>query len=416
MLKKISTLEVKTGMFVAQLDRSWMETPFIFHKFQVKSVQQVDQLQTYCRFVYIDTEKGGDTDSDPPGPGLSKEPVLRVVEGERKSSPEGKPDSVPWQKELPVAREIHRETKKVVDNILEDVRLGKTIDTTAAKKSVENIVDSVMRNRDALVCLSQLKSRDEYTAFHSMNVCILSVAFGRTLNLPREDLQLLGVGGLLHDIGKMKVPLEILNKPDKLTEAEFEEVKNHVRYGEELLAQISQIPAKVVKMVAQHHERYNGKGYLQGLQGEQLSLFGQISTIVDVYDAMTSDRVYRSGLLPNEALKKMFVWSATDFNQGLFERFVKSIGIYPVGSLVEINRSEIGIVIAANQENTVKPTVKLIKNRDGQIYRPALLIDTNAKDGRTGREKFQITGILKPHKEGITISTFFKEPAATVAR
>jgi putative nucleotidyltransferase with HDIG domain len=275
---------------------------------------------------------------------------------------------------------------------------------------VGNIVDSEIRNRDALVCLSQLKNRDEYTAFHSMNVCILAVAFGRALLLPREDLHLLGIGGLLHDIGKMKVPLDILNKPDKLTEAEFAEMKNHVRYGEEILSRIPDIPDPVVQMVAQHHERYNGKGYLKGLQGEQVSLFGQISTIVDVYDAITSDRVYRAGLLPNVALKKMFEWSASDFNRGLFEHFVKSIGIYPVGSLVEVNGLDIGIVVAANRENAMKPTVKLVKNRSGQLYRPAPLVDLAALEPQSGRERYRISKILDPLQEGITISAFFKEP------
>ncbi|MCU0579776.1 MAG: HD-GYP domain-containing protein [Desulfobacterota bacterium] len=410
MIKKISSLEIKTGMFVAQLDRPWMETPFMFHKFQVRSAQQVAQLKAHCRFVYIDTEKGEDTAGPRPAPAAAPAPVPRMAARDRKPARAGKADPVPLQEELHAAREIHGQAKKVVDNILEDVRLGKSIDTATAKKSVENIVDSVIRNRDALVCLSQLKNRDEYTAFHSMNVCILSVAFGRTLLLPREDLHLLGIGGLLHDIGKMKIPLDILNKPDKLTEAEFAEMRNHVRYGEEILSRISDIPDPVVQMVAQHHERYNGKGYLKGLQGEQVSLFGQISTIVDVYDAITSDRVYRAGLLPNVALKKMFEWSASDFNRGLFEHFVKSIGIYPVGSLVEINGSDIGIVVAANRENAIKPTVKLIKNRSGQLYRPTPVVDSAVLEPRTGRDRYRISKILDPLQEGITISAFFKEP------
>ncbi len=413
MLKKISTQEVKTGMFVAQLDRSWMDTPFLFHKFQVKSSQQVDQLKAHCRFVYIDTEKGEDRTGSLPEPVAAQAAAPGTLAREGKTPEEPKPDPVPLKEELRAAREIHGQTKKTVDNILEDVRLGKTIDTSTAKKSVENIVDSVIRNRDALVCLSQLKNRDEYTAFHSMNVCILSVAFGRALLLPRQDLHLIGIGGLLHDIGKMRIHLDILNKPDKLTDGEFAEMKNHVRYGAEILSQIPDIPARVVQMVAQHHERFNGKGYLQGLQGEQVSLFGQISTIVDVYDAITSDRVYRPGLLPNVALKKMFEWSATDFNKGLFERFVKSIGIYPVGSLVEVNGSEIGIVIAANRENAVKPTVKLVKNRSGQIYRPAPVVGTATLEPKTGRGRYRITKILDPVQEGITISAFFKEQGET---
>ena len=169
------------------------------------------------------------------------------------------------------------------------------------------------------------------------------------------------------------------------------------------------MPERVIEMVAQHHERYDGRGYLKGIRGEQLSLFGQISNIVDVYDAITTDRIYREGLLPTVALKKMFEWSVTDYNRRLFELFVKNVGIYPVGSLVEVNRSEIGIVVSANRENAIKPSVLLVKCRGGQTYQPSPLIMLNEVEPKTGKEKYQITKILDPLQEGITIGAFFKE-------
>ncbi len=406
MIKKISTSDLTLGMFVTQLDRSWLDTPFFFHRVLIKSPQQLSQMKAYCRYVYIDTDKGKDTDHSLPikevGPGMlqqileKKEPTTAVLSSQ-----------VSWDKEFSLAREVRDQTKQVVDQILEDARLGKSIDSSGAKEAVENIIDSVIRNRDALVCLAQIKNKDEYTALHSLNVSILSVAFGRSLVLPREALHILGIGGLLHDIGKMKIPLEILNKPARLTDGEFHQMKNHVRYGTEILGRIPHFPPKGVQMVGQHHERYGGHGYLKGLRGEQLSLFGQIATIVDVYDAITSDRVYRRGVLPHEAVKRMFEWSPRDFDRSLLENFIKCFGIYPVGSLVEINQSEVGIVVAANREKALKPTVLLIMKKGEDKYFPARMVQLNEKDPSTQQDRWKITNVLDPNQEGVSIKSYF---------
>jgi putative nucleotidyltransferase with HDIG domain len=407
MIKKINTPDLTLGMYVTQLDRSWLDTPFFFHKVLLKSPQQLSQLKAYCRYVYIDTEKGKDTDHPLPMKEVDPEMLGQILE--KKETPASAPSSgqVPSAEEFSMARMVHGQTKQVVDQILEDVRLGKSIDSSGAKEAVENIIDSVIRNRDALVCLAQIKNKDEYTALHSLNVSILSVAFGRSLILPREALQILGIGGLLHDIGKMKVPLEILNKPAQLTDEEFHQMKNHVRYGTEILGRIPHFPPKGAQMVGQHHERYGGHGYLKGLQGDQLSLFGQIATIVDVYDAITSDRVYRRGILPHEAVKRMFEWSPRDFNRNLLENFIKCFGIYPVGSLVEINQSEVGIVVGANKEKALKPNVLLVKKKGGEKYLPARMVRLSEKDPSTQQDLWKITNVLDPNQEGVSLETYF---------
>jgi putative nucleotidyltransferase with HDIG domain len=405
MIKKINTPDLTLGMYVTQLDRSWLDTPFFFHRVLLKSPQQLAQMKAYCRYVYIDTDKGKDTDHSLPikevDPGMleqileTKEPVAPVLSGQ-----------VSLVEEFSMAREVHDQTKQVVDQILEDARLGKSIDSSGAKEAVENIIDSVIRNRDALVCLAQIKNKDEYTALHSLNVSILSVAFGRNLLLPREALQILGIGGLLHDIGKMKISLEILNKPARLTDEEFHQMKKHVHYGTEILGRIPRFPPKGVQMVGQHHERYGGHGYLKGLRGEQLSLFGQIATIVDVYDAITSDRVYRRGVLPHEAVKRMFEWSPRDFDRSLLENFIKCFGIYPVGSLVEVNHSEVGIVVAANREKALKPNVLLIMKKGGEKYSPSRMVELSEKDPSTQQDLWKITNALDAVQEGVSIKSY----------
>jgi hypothetical protein len=160
-------------------------------------------------------------------------------------------------------------------------------------------------------------------------------------------------------------------------------------------------------MVGQHHERYGGHGYLKGLQGDQLSLFGQIATIVDVYDAITSDRVYRRGVLPHEAVKRMFEWSPRDFNRNLLENFIKCFGIYPVGSLVEINQSEVGIVVGANKEKALKPNVLLVKKKGGEKYLPARMVRLSEKDPSTQQDLWKITNVLDPNQEGVSLETYF---------
>jgi putative nucleotidyltransferase with HDIG domain len=390
-----------------------LDTPFFFHKVFIKSPQQLSQLEAYCRYVYIDTEKGKDTEQTLPmkevDPGIlhqvleKKEPPAASLSGQAS-----------FAEEFSMAREVHDQTKMVVDQILEDIRLGKSIDSSGAKEAVENIIDSVIRNQDALVCLAQIKNKDEYTALHSLSVSILSVAFGRDLNLSREALQVLGIGGLLHDIGKMKIPIEILNKPARLTDEEFHQIKNHVPYGTEILSRIPHFSPMAVKMVAQHHERYGGHGYLKGLRGEQLSLFGQIATIVDVYDAITSDRVYRRGVLPHEAVKRMFEWSPRDFNRSLLENFIKSFGIYPVGSLVEINQSEVGIVVAANREKALKPNVLLIKKKGEKTFIPARLVQLSEKDPSSQQDLWRITNVLDPVQEEVSIRSHLLDESSAL--
>jgi putative nucleotidyltransferase with HDIG domain len=404
-IKKISTTDLTLGMYVTQLDRSWLETPFLFHKLLIKTPHQLSQLKAYCRYVYIDSEKGKDTVHSLPIKVVDPGTIQQIQEEKETAVSPAFSDQVPSAEEFAIAREVHHLAKQVVDQVLEDARLGKSVDSSGAKEAVANIIDSVIRNRDALVCLAQIKNKDEYTAQHSINVSILSVAFGRGLILPREALQILGIGGLLHDIGKMKIPLEILNKPARLTDAEFLQMKDHVRYGTEILSRIPHFPPRSIQMVAQHHERYGGYGYPQGLRGEQLSLFGQIATIVDVYDAITSDRVYQQGVLPHEAVKRMFEWSPRDFDRGLLENFIRFFGIYPVGSLVEINQSEVGIVVAANTEKALKPNVLLIKKKGGEKYFPPRMLQLNEKDPSTQEDFWKITSVLDPIKEGISIES-----------
>lgn len=402
MIQKVLSDHLTLGMYIHQLDRPYLETPFLSHRFVIKTQKQIDQLRQYCTFVYIDTEKGKAPKADSSGaqPFFSEPPPPGSEAVKKKSAP----SFILGADGLRKAIMVRNQTKKVITTVLEDIRLGQSIKTDEAQKAVNSIIDSLMEDKEALLCLSQLKSRDEYTVFHSLNVLILSVAFAKQLGLGVDDLQLIGLGGLLHDIGKMKIPLEILNKPGKLTDSEFVIMKNHVLLSKEIIEKSGDFPQKTMDFVLHHHERYNGKGYPFGLTGEAISLFGRIAAIVDVYDAITSDRVYHSALATTEAIKKIFEWSKTDFDQSLVEHFIKTIGIYPTGSIVEINQSDVGMVVSNNQENALKPSVLLLWDKQKHKYQPPRLIDLQEQLPDRNKPLWAVSRVFGPFKEEYTDS------------
>ena len=298
------------------------------------------------------------------------------------------------------------ETREAVYNIMDDVRLGRSINTTGAKKIVANMVDSVIRNPDALMCLNQLKNKDEYTALHSLRVCVLALAFGRHLDLTDEELNLLGIGALLHDIGKMKVPNEIINKPGKLTDEEFDLMKSHVPRGVEILEKAHGILPASVDVARFHHERYAGGGYAQGAKGENIGLFGSVGAIVDCYDAITSDRSYHTGMSAHDALKKMYSWRGRDFQPLLVEQFIQCMGIYPIGSVVELNTGGIGVVISINRKRRLKPKVALVLSPDKTPMTPVKVIDLMHQAAEGLDHEVEIRKVLPPGEYGVVPTNY----------
>ena len=304
------------------------------------------------------------------------------------------------EQEMGFAREVHRVARDLVYTLLEDVRLGKNINSLGAKKVVGEMVESVIRNPDALTTFAQLKKKDEYTAQHSMRVCILALSFGRHLGFDYNELNLLGIGALLHDIGKMKVPSEILNKPGALNEYEYAQMKSHVPHGVAILEKTPGIPRPAIEVARCHHERYAGSGYIGGLKGDQIGLFGMIGGIVDCYDAISSDRAYHTGMSTHAALKKMYEWRHRDFHPGLVEQFIQCMGIYPIGSVVELNTGEIGVVVTMNRVRRLKPRVALVLQPDFDPVQCSTTVDLKDYKTRDGRP-CEIDRVLEPGIYGI---------------
>ncbi|MBI5194383.1 MAG: HD-GYP domain-containing protein [Nitrospirae bacterium] len=406
-LKKIPIHKLKPGMFVGELDRSWLNTPFLFHSVQIKTQKQIDKLlHGGIQDVIIDTDKGIDLEEHAVLSQSEKDHLTNKQDAKKSDSVQSIfVDPVLLKDELPRAKEIKQNVSTAVKSVFNDARMGKAMGLSDVKDQVNNIVDSVFRNRDALLCLASLKDYDNYTFVHSVNVSILAVSFGRQLNLSKSQLMNIGLGGLLHDIGKTQIPESILNKPGKYTVEEYNIMKRHVSLGVELLNKHDNIPHDAMLFTAQHHERYNGTGYPQRLYGEKISLIGRIGSISDVYDAITYDRVYHKASSCHGTVKRLYEWSDTLFDKDLIEKFIQCIGIYPFGSFVEMNTGHCGIVVSVNHENLLKPNILLLFDKNKKPQTPVLVDPASDVDDK-GNCLYSIVKELNPAEWNIDVNQY----------
>jgi HD-GYP domain-containing protein (c-di-GMP phosphodiesterase class II) len=251
---------------------------------------------------------------------------------------------------------------------MQDARLGKAVELDQVSPVVENITASILRNASALLGLSVIKNKDDYTFLHSVSVCTLLVAFCRSRGMDAGTTYQAGIGGLLHDTGKALVPDHILNKPGRLTDEEFEVVRRHPKDGYDILRRSAGIGAIPLDITLHHHERRDGTGYPDG-QGEQdTSELAQMAAIVDVYDAITADRCYHKGIPAAEALRKMYEWSKFHFNPALTQEFMRCVGIYPVGTLVMLESGRLGVVAEPHETSLLTPKVNVFYSTKSQTY------------------------------------------------
>lgn len=359
MVKKIPVDKLRPGMFIKDFCCGWLEHPFFSRQLTVRDGKTIRKIIDHgIREVYIDTSKGLDVAEAPSEAEVHQElqaEMTRVLDT-------GSVDlnTVPLARELGRATEVRREAATLVKNMMGDIRLGKQIEMEKVNPMVERMVGSILRNKDALLSLVRIKQAHEYTYLHCLAVCALMLAFSRSLELEREDIHQIGVGALLHDIGKMRVPAEILNKQGPLTEDEFERVKEHVEYGCAILSEAQSIPPAAMLVAAEHHERKDGSGYPRGLRGGQISRFGRMAAIVDIYDALTSDRCYRKGIAPTEAVRKLYELGRHHLDEELVHRFIRCVGIYPIGTLVRLEGGMLGVVVEPGAGSLVQPVVRLI--------------------------------------------------------
>ncbi|ENO81833.1 metal dependent phosphohydrolase [Thauera sp. 27] len=390
-IKPIPISSLKPGVYIHDLKCSWLEHNFLRNSFLVGDEETVRRVrETGVQEILIDIKRGIDPEAV-----VAVEPPAVEAAPARPEAPQ--PEAAPAVvvaarksgSEFERARALKGEANLIVRDMMTDIRLGKQIELEKIEPLVERIVDSIFCEPDALAPLARLKEHDAYTFQHSVSVCALMVAFARTLGLDRPTIREIAIGALLHDVGKAKVPDEILNKPAKLTDAEFDKMKSHVVQSKIILQASPGISQIALDVAAQHHERFDGSGYPNKLRGDEISLYGQMGSIVDVYDAITSNRVYHKGMAPTEALRKLLTWTDGHFKPDMVKAFIRSVGIYPTGALVRLESRRLAVVQSQNDDKPMQPVVKVIFHTAGHYLKPQNIDLRRSQDRIVGHEDFE---------------------------
>lgn len=388
MIKKISVQQLRAGMYVSDFNAGWLEHPFVLNSMKVDTGEQLARIRASgIRELFIDTRHGLDVHNAP-----TREEAAALIERELEQFAQaGKPKTpereVSLADELGRAKNAFTEATKIIRGVMRDVRLGRQIEIETCRVVVEKIASSVMRNNNAMMSMRRLKLLDDYTFLHSANVCAMMAAFCHSMGMDVATIHDVALGALLHDIGKMRINLALLNKPGKLTEEEFRLIKSHVVLGSDLLRQMKDIPRITFDPVELHHERFDGSGYPQGLKGSDISQIGRMSAIIDVYDAITTDRCYSKLLSPADAVRKLFEWSKFHFDPELVQIFVRNVGIYPVGSLVKLESGRLGIVVEQRENGLLTPVVRVMFDAKRNYYLPPEDLDLSKRLGAGGADR-----------------------------
>lgn len=410
---KFDTSDLEIGMYVSALDRPWVGTPFLFQSFLIRSEKQIQQLQKYCRTVEIDEDKSDarlankffiykSKHAVPKG----EDDLVVAVPVPRQASVTFELDDKQFEAELMVARQVYETTTISLHNVLDNFKLNKEVNPVELKNCVHGVIDGVIHNPSALTLFSNLKSKQQDTVRHSLNVCILTLIFGRHLGLGEQPLSDLGYAALLHDVGEIKVSQAVLDKHSRgLTPEEKKEMELHTEYGAELLAKTPGIPKIAIEVARSHHERVNGKGYPRGLKGEEINYFARLLSIVDVYEIVTNHPGAKVHVSCSDALKSIYMMRGNFFDPELVEEFIKCLGIYPIGSVVELNNGEIAIVISTKPGKHLLPTIMVVKDSSGVRYQPQVVNLEHFKE-KEGLAKLYITKVVDPNVVGIDLSDY----------
>ena len=385
MLKKIDSSQLRVGMFVHDLDCGWMEHPFVRNRFVLTREDEVRKIvHAGIRGVTIDCSKGLDV-SDAP----TVEEADAAIEAEVAAIAAAPvlPLRATLAEEFDRALAIRRQAAGLVKTVMQDARLGRAVELDQVSPVVESITGSILRNASALMGLSVIKNKDDYTFLHSVSVCTLLVAFCRSRKMDADTIYQAGIGGLLHDTGKALIPDAILNKPGRLTDEEFAIVKRHPRDGHDLLSRTPGIGAIPLDITLHHHERRDGSGYPDAQAGGAISELAQMAAIVDVYDAITSERCYHKGMPAAEALRKLYEWSKFHFDPALVQEFMRCVGIYPVGTLVLLESGRLGVVVEPHETSLLTPKVNVFFHTRQQRYIKPETVDLSRPVGFGGGDR-----------------------------
>ncbi len=404
---KVRIADLKTGMYVSKLDRPWLETPYLLQGFLLKSDEEINEISQYCEYVYIDTELSEEVEEKPQQYSQKVKANNKEIEILTNHKPRKYPEKVEFEEEVKTAKESHRLLSNAAEDILVAISNNEKLNLPTLKRAITPMVDSIIRNPDAFTWLTRMKSKDNYTYNHSVSTSVWAVAFGRHLGLPKKDLQSLAIGALLFDSGKMKLPEKLINNTGRFNQYEFKLIKKHVEYSVEIVSSIKGIEEDVIRMVQTHHERHNGNGYPNGLTGDMIPIFGKIAGIVDCYDAIISERAFASAISPHDAVKKLYEWRDIDFQAELIEQFIQVVGIYPIGTIVEISDGRVGVIVSHHKVWRLRPKIMLLLDENKEFYKEFNIINLYTELTGINDEPLNILKSLEPGTYGIDPEQYY---------
>ncbi len=394
MLKKIPTNELRLGMYVSELDRPWTETNFLLQGLLLETTDDIEQVQEQCTYVFIDSDDTADNQAREFGIHTSNSRAgIREILNDIPHDYDY-PVTLTVERELETAKRAYNLAAGVFHSIWNRVRENKVFNTTEIKPAIQNIVSSVIRNPDAFLLLRTICDDKDYNCRHALNSCALAAAFGRHLGLYPEELVTLATGGFLLDIGKARMPEELLNKRGALSDDEVAFMHLHVTSGVTALNSVNDVPAAVIDMMKSHHERDNGEGYPAAIDGNQIPVYGRIAAIVDCFDAITIERPYKNALTASEGLHIIEEASNIDFQKGLSEAFTRFLGVYPTGAVVELSNGYTATVIEQNPADRQMPRVLLLSANGRTLDKKRIILDLNSQCSSTEHAPIEISRVL----------------------
>lgn len=416
---KVDVISLEIGMHVVRLDRPWEETNFLLQGFVIQDQADIDSLRAQCEFVFIEGRIAGEEYPKYKASGNRK--LSRLLDlFRKKQTPDAPSEPAPRRRvkyinkvntgqEMESAVMSFEEAQLTAKSIMSGLRMGRTLDLNNARMVVNDCVDSVLRNESALLLLTKIKHQDEYTAEHCINVAILAASFAKHLGLLEGEIRNLALCGLLHDVGKTRIPLNILNKPGSLTAEEFEVMKQHTTHGRTILMGTKNFLNTAVDVAFSHHERLDGSGYPRGLNAQQIPYFAKIIALVDAYDAITSNRAYGRGRASMQALDIIHRHRGTQFDEELSDAFIQMIGIYPPGSIVEMVSGEVAIVVQSYPKQKLRPKVLLVLNADKTPTGSSRLLDLRFQSDDETHIDLQISKEVPDGTYGIVLQDYVDE-------
>lgn len=407
--RRVRVLFIDKGMFISRLDRPWLDTPFWLQGFLLKTDEELHTLRKYCNSAYIDISRGIEAEF------YMEEnlqlPTCQFLEKQivKKRHLTRYQNIVSLKAELPIAQQILETATRKFDLVMDNINSGNRLGLKLLPAIVQTMIDSIIRNPDALPLLCRLRNKKNLSYYHAIDACVLALVFARYMGLPLSELSRMASGALLMDIGKVKVPDKILNKAGALTDEEYGKACTHVDHGVKFLKQDEELHQDIINMVLAHHERADGSGYPNGLKLERIPAFAKVAALIDCYNAMSTTRPFQSALTPYKALQQIYNWRDKFFQTELTEKFLHCMGIYPNGSLVELNTGEVAVVLSQNHSNRLKPNIMPLLDRKKTPYRELKLINLSNQGINKNEKPLGIIRDLEQTAYNIDLSVVYNK-------